>query len=416
MCKHCYLGSMLAGSRKRKKPDRGSLQVVLLGAFGGVLLEVLVCKHCYLGSMLAGSRKRKKPDRGSLQVVLLGAFGGVLLEVLVCKHCYLGSMLAGSRKRKKPDRGSLQVVLLGAFGGVLLEVLVCKHCYLGSMRVTSSGFAWGVRGGCCWRCLCASTAIWGLCWPAPAKERSLTEGHFKWFCLGRSGGCCWRCLCASTAIWGLCWPAPAKERSLTEGHFKWFCFYLGSMLASSRKRTKPDRGSLQVVLLGGFFRGVLLEVLVCKHCYLGSMLAGSRKRKKPDRGSLQVVLLGAFGGVLLEVLVCKHCYLGSMLAGSRKRKKPDSGSLQASLPGVQPRCTRILVGEKDLSVIPKWLVPTSMEGITAKAFPKARFPTHGRVDTWSTLWRPLVTGSQKGAAAQVRPLCHWKAFCNNCYP
>ena len=26
------------------------------------------------------------------------------------------------------------------------------------------------------------------------------------------------------------------------------------------------------VLLGAFFAGVLLEVLVCKHCYLGSML------------------------------------------------------------------------------------------------------------------------------------------------
>ena len=26
------------------------------------------------------------------------------------------------------------------------------------------------------------------------------------------------------------------------------------------------------VLLGAFFGGVLLEVLVCKHCYLGSML------------------------------------------------------------------------------------------------------------------------------------------------
>ena len=26
------------------------------------------------------------------------------------------------------------------------------------------------------------------------------------------------------------------------------------------------------VLLGAFFGGVILEVLVCKHCYLGSML------------------------------------------------------------------------------------------------------------------------------------------------
>ena len=28
----------------------------------------------------------------------------------------------------------------------------------------------------------------------------------------------------------------------------------------------------EMVLLGAFFGGVLLEVLVCKHCYLGSLL------------------------------------------------------------------------------------------------------------------------------------------------